>query len=58
VTARGGAAPGGTATGQGLVEYGLITALTCLFTLAALTVGGDLVAAFLAAVADAIGASS
>jgi Flp pilus assembly pilin Flp len=45
-------------TGQGLVEYGLIAGLTCLFTIAALTVGGDLVAAFLAAVAEAIGASS
>jgi hypothetical protein len=48
----------GTASGQGLVEYGLIAGLTCLFTLAALTVGGDLVAAFLAAVAEAVGTSS
>jgi hypothetical protein len=46
------------AAGQGVVEYGLILALACLFTLVALTIGADAVAAFLAAVAEVIGSSS
>jgi hypothetical protein len=45
------------AAGQGVVEYGLILGLTLLLTIAALTIGGDAVAAFLAAVAKAIGTS-
>jgi Flp pilus assembly pilin Flp len=48
---------GRVALGQGIVEYGLILALTALLTIAALTLGGDAIAAFLAAVQEAIGPS-
>ena len=49
---------GRVSSGQGVVEYGLILGLTALLTIAALTLGGDAIAAFLAAVAEAIGTSS
>ncbi|HLA15834.1 MAG TPA: hypothetical protein VJZ72_02945 [Candidatus Limnocylindrales bacterium] len=46
------------ASGQGIVEYGIIFGLTGILTIGALTLGGDAVAAFLAIVAEAIGRAS
>lgn len=44
----------GRAQGQGLVEYGLILALTSVFTLLILGVFGGVLADVLAAIANAI----
>jgi len=46
------------ASGQGIVEYGIIFGLTGILTIGALTLAGDAVAAFLAAVAEVIGSAS
>ncbi len=46
------------ASGQGIVEYGLILGLASLLTLVALTLGSAAVSAFLEAVAGAIGGPS
>ncbi len=45
-------------SGQGLVEYGLILALTVVFTIIILGVFGGSVAEFLSAIADAIDAAT
>ena len=44
--------------GQGLVEYGLILALTALFTLIILVVFGGVLSDILAAIGDAIDAAT
>jgi len=48
----------GVSRGQGLVEYGLILALTSVFTILILGVFGGILADILAAIASAIDAAT